>query len=81
MDDYFGRCKKCNKKAVTAINAGDTPLCAYHFIKQEDDECLVSRLKEQIDEMGKIMEEKEIQLEIKKQKPKVYEYLKEYFSI
>lgn len=80
-DFDFGKCKKCKKRAVTAIDAGKIPLCAYHYVKQEDEGCLRSYLKEEIDSHGKITECKEIQLEIKKQKPKVYHEFKDYFSV
>ncbi len=77
----LGKCKKCGKKAITAINAGETPLCAYHYIEQEDEECLKALLEQEIEEDEKITEPKDIQLEIKKQKPSLYFSLKEYFSI
>ena len=77
----LGKCKKCGKEAVTAIDAGETPLCAYHFVKQEDEECLKSSLLRDIDEHGKIKEHKEIQLEIKRQKPELFEQLKDSFDV
>jgi len=77
----FGKCKKCKNKAVTAINAGETPLCAYHYVEQEDNECLKARLQSDIDEYGKIKEHKEIQQEIKKHKPKLYEQLQDFFEV
>ena len=77
----LGKCKKCKRKAITAIDAGETPLCAYHYVKQEDEECLKARLQSDIDEYGKIKEHKEIQLQIKKQKPKLYEQLKDFFEV
>lgn len=72
---------KCRKRAVTAIEAGQTPLCAYHFVKAECEECLKALLVQEIEEKGKIAESKEIQLEIKKQKPSLYSSLKKYFSV
>lgn len=77
----FGKCKKCSKKAVTAIDAGDVFLCAYHYVKQEDDECLKARLQSDIDEHGRIKEDKEIQKEIKKQRPELYKQLKNFFEV
>ena len=58
MEYNFGECKKCKKKAVTAINAGDMPLCAYHYVEQEEESCLKSLLQHEIDEEGKITEDK-----------------------
>jgi len=78
-----GKCSKCNcnQNAVITINAGETLLCAYHYIKLEDDNCLKSMLQEEIDEEGKISECKEIKLEIKKQKPAIYNEFRMYFEI
>lgn len=82
VEDYdFGKCQKCDKDAVTAINAGETPLCPFHYIEQEDEECLKALLCQEIDKKGKIDESKEVQLEIKKQKPELYHSLKYYFEV
>ncbi len=82
LEDYdFGKCQKCGKDAVTAINAGETPLCPFHYIEQEDEECLKALLCQEIDKKGKIDESKEVQLEIKKQKPELYNSLKYYFEV
>ena len=80
-DFEFGNCMKCGKKAITAINAGETPLCPFHYIEQEDDECLRAYLRHRIDEIGKIDEPIEVQLEIKKQKPEIYNYFEGYFEV
>ena len=76
----FGKCKKCGKEAVTIID-GEIPLCPFHYIEQEDEECLKALLCQEIDEKGKIDEPKEVQLEIKKQKPELYRSLKYYFEV
>lgn len=75
------KCNKCGKMAVTAVDSGDTPLCAYHFVIQEDDICLRALLMGEIYEKGKVTECKEIQMEIKKEKPKIYEDFMQYFDI
>ena len=77
----LGKCKKCEKKAVTAIDAGETPLCGKHYVAQADEECLKSSLLNDISCYGKIKEHKDIQLEIKKQRPKLYEQLEGYFEV
>ena len=77
----FGKCKKCKKEAVIAINAGKISLCAYHYVKQEDEECLKAFLLNDIEQFNKIKLDKEIQKQIKKQKPKLYEQLKDYFEV
>ncbi len=56
----FGKCVKCKKKALIAIDAGKTPLCAYHYVEREDEECLKSFLQSEIEEYGKIKKPKEI---------------------
>lgn len=58
-----------------------TPLCARHFVEQEDEECLKARLLSGIGEYGKIMEPKEIQEEIKKQRPGLYREMREFFDV
>ena len=75
----FGKCNKCEMDAITEV--ADVPLCPFHFIEQEDDECLRAYLCHRIDKIGRIDEPKEVQLEIKKQKPKIYESLKPYFDV
>lgn len=82
MEDYdLGKCAYCSKNAITAINAGATSLCAHHHIKQVDENCLFSELQSEIDETGKVNQSIELQKEIKKQKPNVYNSLKTYFDI
>ena len=80
-DGFFGTCEKCNKKAVISVNAGKTNLCAYHYIKQENISCLKALIKTDILEDNKITLCKEIQNEIKKQRPKIYDNFEDYFSI
>ena len=75
----FGKCEKCDKDAITQI--ADASLCPFHYIEQEDDECLKALLCQEIDEKGKINESKEVQLEIKKQKPDLYHSLEYYFDV
>lgn len=79
-DFYLGQCAKCNKKAIIAIDAGELPLCAYHFVEQEDDECLKAFFQSLINEKGKAEVNREIQKETKKQKPELYNQLKSLFS-
>lgn len=80
LDDFdFGKCKKCNKEAVTQVE--NVSLCPFHYIEQEDEGCLRALLCQEIDEKGKIDESKEVQLEIKKQKPELYHSLQYYFEI
>lgn len=77
----FGNCQKCGKEAVTALNAGKTPLCAEHYVEQEDENCLISRLKLGISETGKVDELIEIQEAINFFRPQIYEKLKPHFQI
>ena len=77
----LGQCERCNKKAITATEAGERPLCAYHYIEEEDEACLEAILGEDIDEHGKITECRLIQLEIKKQMPKLYKKYEGYFDV
>jgi hypothetical protein len=79
----FDKCKICGKKAVTTIviKGNRVHLCAKHYVKQEDEECLKWDLLRDIYDYNKINEPKEVQLEIKKQKPNLYESLKQYFEV
>jgi len=79
----FDKCKICGKKAVTiiVIKGNEVHLCAKHYVKQKDEECLKWNLLGDIYDYNKIKELKEVQLEIKKQKPNLYESLKQYFEV
>lgn len=73
-------CNYCKRKAVTFVDAGNTPLCAFHFVKLEDEECLKARLLNDISEYNKIKEHLSIQKEIKKQRPNLFSELKDFFD-
>lgn len=82
MEDVkLTKCKICGKKAAKIVEGGETQLCAKHYVEQEDEECLKADLQMDIEDHGKIIEPKEVQLEIKKQKPALYEQLKDYFEV
>ena len=81
MDKELLKCKICDKKALKIVEAGELNLCAEHYVEKEDEESLKAYLSLDIDENGKITESREIQLEIKNQKPKLYEELEHYFSV
>ena len=74
-------CKHCTKPSVIFVDSGETSLCAFHYIKQEDQDCLKAYLLSEIDLKGKITESKEIQSEIKKQMPELYNQLDAHFTI
>jgi len=75
----FGKCKYCTKSAITALNAGAIPVCSHHFIKGQDEGCLTSMLLEQIDQNNKIIEDKDVQMEIKIHFPNLYSKLEGFF--
>lgn len=62
------------------IDSGKTHLCIHHYVEQEDEGCLLAYLKDLI-ESGEISENKELQIEVKKQKKKIYDQLKANFDI
>ncbi|MAH51135.1 hypothetical protein CMI37_35285 [Candidatus Pacearchaeota archaeon] len=78
-DDIMGTCVICKKKGITKCD--HKSLCAKHFIMLEDEECIKAYLQMDITDDGKITEPKEIQIEIKKQMPKVYEQLEGFFEV
>ena len=70
----------CDHPAVTAIEAGDKPLCGYHYVLQEDEACLKAHLQADIQEFGTIMEHPDIQAWIRRLRPQLYQQLRDYFS-
>ena len=75
------KCSYCDQMAIIILDAGELPLCAFHYINNEDDVCLITKLKEQIEEHGNITDDKSIQAQIKIQKPKIYLQLEPYFTL
>lgn len=80
MDPASQQCAQCDRPAVIIINAGDTPLCGYHYVLQKDDACLLAHLRREISEYGEILYDLDIQRWIKRLRPKVYEQLQDYFQ-
>jgi len=74
-------CKYCSRPSVTALSAGELPVCEWHYVDHVDVECLRASLLGDIDEFGRIVECREIQLAVKKTHPKLYEQLSEYFAV
>jgi len=77
----LGVCAKCSRSAQTAIQAGEVPLCAYHYVEQADEECLRSRIQSGILSAGKVDEPKKIQKEIKRQRLRLYSEFQDYFAV
>lgn len=75
------KCNYCDKHSIKAIDAGNTYVCACHFVRNYDEGCLLSLLLEQVCENGCVVECKEVQKEIKKQFPEVYEQLEHAFAV
>ena len=76
----LGKCTKCEERAVIALKAGEEPLCAKHYVEQEDEGCLEAFL--QSFEGREITEQdKAILSEVKKQKPKLFEQYKNFFAL
>lgn len=78
---FLEKCKKCDGNVVIYVDAGDTPLCAFHYVKQEDEECLKASLYNEISLFGKINLPIEVQLEIKSQRPSLYKNLEDFFAV
>ena len=79
FDDIMGICVICDKKGLTKLE--HKSLCAKHLVMLEDEGCMKAYLQRDIEEYGKIKEHKGIQSEIKKQMPKLYKDMKDFFSV
>jgi len=79
FDDKIENCVVCKKKGITKYN--HKSVCAKHFVEIEDEMCMKSRLLDDVNKFRKIKEPLEIQKEIKKQMPGLYEELGGYFEV
>ena len=75
------RCVRCGAPAIEATDAGERPLCPDHLVEEYDTACLRARLRQQVDEDGKISGSPAFQEAVQKHHPVLFAEFRDFFTI